>query len=103
MIKLTSAEYQKDHKILLRFSDNSWGVYDFVDFVKSGTAMTIPLADLTFFQRFFIELGALAWPNGFDLSAASLHKRLDDQELLHRDATTARPRSNYFPHPPGGR
>lgn len=89
MIKLTSAEYQKSYKILLRFSDDSWGVYDFTDTVKAGTSVTAPLADPKFFQRFFIELGALAWPNGFDLSAGSLHKNLDDQGLLHHATAVA--------------
>lgn len=89
MIKLTDAVYQKDYRILLRFSDDSWGVYDFADIVKSGTSMTAPLAELKFFQRFFIELGALAWPNGFDLSAGSLHKRLEDQGLLRHATAVA--------------
>lgn len=89
MIKLTSVEYQKAYKILLRFSDDSCGVYDFADFVKSGTAITEPLTDRNFFQRFFIELGALAWSNGFDLGAGSLHKRLDDEGLLRRATAAA--------------
>ncbi|MGD9583290.1 MAG: hypothetical protein AB7V26_06425 [Lysobacterales bacterium] len=38
--------------------------------------MTAPLGDPDFFARCFIEAGALAWPNGFDLSAESLHRRL---------------------------
>lgn len=89
MIKLTNVEYKKDHKLLLRFSDGSWGVYDFAELVKAKTAMTKPLADAAFFQRFFVELGALAWPNGFDLSAGSLQKRLEEQGELHRDAAAA--------------
>jgi hypothetical protein len=89
MIKLTNAEYKKDYKILLRFSDSSWGTFDFAELVKTNTAMTAPLADTAFFQRFFIELGALAWPNGFDLSAVSLQKRLDERGELHRDAVAA--------------
>ena len=38
--------------------------------------MTRPLADPAYFARAFIESGALAWANGFELSADSLHKRL---------------------------
>jgi len=89
MIKLTNAEYKKDYKILLRFSDSSWGVYDFADLVKTKSTMTAPFADAAFFRRFFIELGALAWPNGFDLSAGSLQKRLEEKGELHRDAAAA--------------
>ena len=89
MIKLTSAEHQDACKILLHFSDGSWGVYDFADFARAGTPVTAPLADPAFFRRFFIELGALAWPNGFDLGAASLRKHLDEKGLLHHDAAAA--------------
>jgi hypothetical protein len=51
--------------------------------------MTQPLADPAFFSRHFIEAGALAWPNGFDLSAQSLYERLRDSGELHRDAEAA--------------
>jgi hypothetical protein len=29
-----------------------------------------------------IELGALSWPNGLELSADSIHRRLEDQGKL---------------------
>ena len=51
--------------------------------------MTAPLGDPEFLTRHFIEAGALAWPNGFDLSAGSLHQRLKDAGELHRDAAAA--------------
>jgi hypothetical protein len=38
------------------------------------------------FARAFIEGGALAWPNGFELSADALHKRLEASGALVRDA-----------------
>jgi hypothetical protein len=37
--------------------------------------MTHPLATPPYFARAFIESGALAWPNGFELSADSLHRQ----------------------------
>ena len=76
MIKLTSIEPKERHEILLRFSDEASGILDFTPFIKADTEMTKPLRDPAFFKRCFIELGALAWPNGFDLSAGSLHQRL---------------------------
>lgn len=83
MIKLIGIEPLQDYRLLLRFSDGSSGVYDFAHFVEAGTAMTAPLHDREFFARHFIELGALAWPNGFDLSAASLHRTLAERGELH--------------------
>ena len=89
MIKLIAIEPKQGYDILLRFSDGASGTFDFTPFVEAGTAMTEPLRDPAFFNRCFIELGALAWPNGFDMSAASLHQRLRDGGALHRDPKAA--------------
>ena len=89
MIKLTAVESKGGTQLRLRFSDGSWGVYDFAPFVQANTEMTAPLNDPAFFAQHFIEAGALAWPNGFDLSAGSLQMRLQETGLLHRDAAAA--------------
>jgi hypothetical protein len=89
MIKLVSAETKDARHLLLRFSNGSWGVHDFGRYVDAATEMTLPLSDPAFFSRHFIEAGALAWPNGFDLSAHALHERLQQFNGLHRDAETA--------------
>lgn len=51
--------------------------------------MTTPLKEPDYFGQYFIELGALAWPNGFDLSADALHLRLHQAGELHRDSKVA--------------
>jgi hypothetical protein len=89
MIKLVAADQVNDHEIRLRFSDDSHGVYDFSPFLAARTPMTEPLRDPTFFRQFFLELGALAWPNGFDLSAASPQQKLDEGGRLHRSSAAA--------------
>jgi hypothetical protein len=89
MIKLIAIEPRGGGRLLLRFSDNTSGVYDFAPFIQANTEMTAPLADPAFFGRCFIEAGALAWPNGFDLSAGSLHRRLQESGGLSRDAAAA--------------
>lgn len=89
MIKLKAVEPKGDYRLLLRFSDGTAGVYDFAPFVDAATEMTAPLRDPAFFAQYFIELGALAWPNGFDLSAESLHRRLEEVGALRRDAEAA--------------
>ena len=86
MIKLTAFEPKDGYRLLLQFSDGTWGVYDFAPFVDAATEMTAPLRDQEFFARCFIELGALAWPNGFDLSAGSLQRRLEETGELRRKA-----------------
>ncbi len=89
MTKLTKFEHVDASRLLLRFSDGSWGVFDFRPFIAANTEMTAPLSNPDYFGRCFIELGALAWPNGFDLSARSLYRTLAERGELKSDAETA--------------
>ncbi len=89
MIQLTKFEQVDAKRLLLRFSDGSWGVFDFTSFIASNTEMTAPLSDPDYFGRCFIELSAPAWPNGFDLRAQSLYRTLAERGELRRDAEAA--------------
>lgn len=89
MIKLTAVEDRGGYRLRLSFSDGSWGIHDFTHFIQTRTPMTVPLADADYFARHFIEMGALCWPNGFDLSAASLQQRLESDGALHREQRAA--------------
>jgi hypothetical protein len=89
MIKLIAVEPKGGTLLLLSFSDGTSGIFDFAPFIVAKTEMTAPLAEPAFFARYFIEAGALAWPNGFDLSAGSLHERLRQSGDLQRDAAAA--------------
>ncbi|MEO6964484.1 MAG: DUF2442 domain-containing protein [Acidobacteriaceae bacterium] len=89
MIKLRAVERKNDYRLLLRCSDGTAGVCGFAPFVEAATEMTAPLADPAFFAQHFIEFVALAWPNGFDLSAESLRQRLQSAGKLRRDAEAA--------------
>ena len=89
MIKLKSIESKGGYRLLLRFSDDTSGVYDFTPFIEAATEMTAPLSDPQFFSRYFIELGALAWPNSFELSAESLHRRLQETAVQRNNAEVA--------------
>lgn len=82
MIKLIAVEPRQGYELRLSFSDETSGGYDFAPLIAARAEMTAPLADPGFFARHFIELGALAWPNGFDLSAASLQAKLRDDGKL---------------------
>lgn len=89
MIKLIAIEPKDRTRLLLRFSDGAWGVFDFSRYLEANTEMTAPLGDPAFFAKHFIEAGALAWPNGFDLSAESLYRKLHEAGELHQDAAAA--------------
>ncbi|WP_394753034.1 hypothetical protein [Crenothrix sp.] len=43
----------------------------------------MPLNDESYFKQFFLELGALCWRNGLELSPSNIHKKLADQQQLH--------------------
>lgn len=50
--------------------------------IARGTSLTSMLADDAYFGRFFLELGALSWPNGFELAPAAIHRQLRDRGSL---------------------
>lgn len=89
MIKLIAVEPKERYQLLLRFSDGASGVFDFMPFIEADTEMIATLRDPDFFARYFIELCALAWPNGLDFSAGSLHRRLQDEGRFERGQRVA--------------
>ena len=48
--------------------------------------MVQPLKDPAFFARVLVELGALTWPNGYDLDPIALHDRMATAGELSRQA-----------------
>ena len=57
----------EDFSLICELDDGNIYRYD-MSFVqkKSGSAID-PLKDVNFFKKVFIELGALAWPNGYEI------------------------------------
>lgn len=86
MIKIVHLTVTGPTTVSLTFSDGSAAEWSAVDLIARNTVMTRPLADPAYFARAFIEAGALAWPNGFELSAESLNRRLNDAGALIRSA-----------------
>jgi len=76
MIDVVSVKPMGGFKLRIGFSDGSVGVHDFSATVARDGEMVQPLKDPAFFARVFVELGALAWPNGFDLDPIALHDRM---------------------------
>ena len=75
-----------DHRLWLRFTDGSEGVRDLADIVATGGPMVEPLRDPAYFARAFVEMGAVTWPNGFDLDPIQLYMELRDAGALTRTA-----------------
>ena len=86
MIELTRIDLAGERALDLTFSDGSHGRWTADAIIARDTVLTRPLADPAWFARAFIEAGALAWPNGLEFSAHSLHARLDEAGVLVRRA-----------------
>lgn len=82
MIKIIKAVYIEKKMIRLWFSDQSYGDYDLKPLIDRQTEMVVPLQNENYFSQFFLELGALCWKNGLELSPGSLHKKLQEQGKL---------------------
>ena len=82
MIKIIQAEYLDKRILRLCFSDHSYGDYDLQPLIDRKTELTLPLEDEAYFKQFFLELGALCWRNGLELSPSNIHRKLAEQQLL---------------------
>jgi hypothetical protein len=74
------------HRLWLRFSDGNEGIRDFADVIEAGGPMVEPLQAPDYFARAFVEMGAVTWPNGFDLDPINLYMELRDAGALTRAA-----------------
>ena len=86
MIDVVSVKPMGGFALRVVFSDGSAGVHDFSPTTARDGEMVRPLKDPAFFARVFVELGALTWPNGFDLDPIALHDRMAAAGELGREA-----------------
>ncbi len=66
------AEYRGGYRIRVAFNDGSEKTLDFGAWLEGP--IFEPLRDLGFFQRFFIDGGTVAWPNGADIAPETLYE-----------------------------
>lgn len=86
MIKIVRMEPAGKQALRLHFSDGSSGEWSAAALIARDTELTRPLADPDFFARAFIEAGALAWPNGLELSPWGLRSQLEQSGALRKEA-----------------
>ena len=67
------AEYRGGHRIHLAFNDGIEGTVDFAPWLHGPVFDA--LKDASYFQRFFLDGGTVAWPNGADIAPETLHER----------------------------
>ena len=74
MLKLLTVRYMGDFQVRLEFSDGTCGDFDGRSLLQRSGSLLEPLRDAAYFQRCFIDAGALCWPNGLELSALRLRQ-----------------------------
>jgi len=84
MIKIIQAEYLQDKKIKIIFSDGCWGEYNLQPLADMKTVLTQVLDEDISFKQFYLEMGALCWRNGLELSPSNIWFKLERQHLLHK-------------------
>jgi hypothetical protein len=68
---VTEARYAGGFRIRVVFDDGSANTIDFRQWFNGP--VFAPLKDETYFQRFFLEGGTVAWPNGADIAPETLY------------------------------
>ena len=72
MPSVIRAEYRGEFRIHLVFNDGAEGTVDFEPWLDGPVFE--PLTHVDYFQCFFIDGGAVAWPNGADIAPETLHE-----------------------------
>ena len=86
LAKVTYLEKLGGFRLRVSFTAGSIGEHDFGSIVNESGPMVEPLRDESYFQRVFLEFGALTWPNGFDIASEWLRREMESAGELHREA-----------------
>lgn len=73
-MRVKKAEYVKDYKIKLVFSDGAVKIVDFKPFLKNAKNLFLPLLDLEYFKRFSVDDTTISWPNEVDFCPDVLYE-----------------------------
>jgi hypothetical protein len=79
MNRLVEARPLGEWRIELTFSDGLSGPWDASGLLSRSGTLLEPLREPAYFGRFFIDAGALCWPNGLELSPDRLHAQVAAQ------------------------
>ena len=74
MIKVLNVRYVGEFSLALRFSDGKEGIFNGLELLKRKGPLLDSLRHEDFFRRAFIDMGAVCWPNGLELSPARLYE-----------------------------
>jgi hypothetical protein len=73
------------YRLHVKFDNGSEGTHDFKALVKERGPIAEPLRDEAYFTRVFLALGALTWPNGYDMCPDWLRMEMEAAGELVRE------------------
>ena len=77
------------YRLWLQFTDGLAGEWDFGDLATSDKPITQAFRDPAFFDRVFLDFGALTWPNGYDWAPDALHADMEAAGVLRKESAAA--------------
>lgn len=89
LVKIRKLQRLGDYRLKLWFSDGQTGEWDFSELARRGTPLTRAFEDRAYFDRVFLEYGALTWPNGYDWNPETLYAEMAAGGALATNAVTA--------------
>ena len=73
-MRIKKAEYIKDYKIKLFFSDGVNKIVDFAPILTNKRKLFVPLSDLEYFKNFHVDEITICWPNELDFAPEYLYE-----------------------------
>lgn len=78
MISLLHAQYLGKGQFAVSFSDGVQGTFNLVGYLRGRNGPLLQaLQDECYVGRAFVDAGALAWPNGLELSPERIYDNTD--------------------------
>ena len=81
-LRLTSIRAIVPFKLVVAFSDGSYGTFDAAGMIGERGEGTEPLRDRRFFGRVELKNGVPTWPNHFDISPDWLREEMEKRGEL---------------------
>lgn len=89
VVHVRSFQRTGPYRLRLSFTDGLSGEWDFSHLSRDPRPVTAPFRDPDFFDKVFLDFGALTWPNGFDWCPDALHADMKAAGVLSFEPATA--------------
>jgi hypothetical protein len=87
-MRILEATYLREYKIKLVFNNGLKKLVDFEPLLDKKRKLLIPLFDISYFKKFFLDGITICWPNDLDFDPNFLYE-------LGEDIKTDQPKRNY--------